>query len=392
MRRAKTVLILFTLVLLFLGCQSLLMDTGEFIGLDFDFQFAKTAPAHSIFYPGQSNTLQPQPLSKTNRLVKDTVLLLHFEEDSGNVARDATTYGNNALLFNVERVPTQSGRGIFLDGSRSYAFVPNSAELDGVLGLNISFSFYPTGTSETFTQVLVSKRDQHAGYAIGLDRSRLYFGVMVNDSTVQVESTTLIEPERWYQVKAGFDRGEMSLILNGTREASTSFTGPLAHTDKALVIGAALADLATFTYFFRGYMDELEIETVTDYLDIDFIRVVVMDFSRFRNMDEFYLSPIYHDYEQEFWKVQEKVREMTWTDYLRIWSDYFTIVTDQTLAIKGGYAEGLVNGVEGLNKIVVSAIKDGKIIYYGEGHSLAGKNKSTKAHITMWPVAGEPPE
>jgi len=389
MKYRKIVLFLSLLTALFIGCESLITNTGRFAQLAFSFRMADAPPQHSIFHPGEDGH---SSLAKSLGLVGDTVLLLHCDADSGQVAKDASNYGNDAQLFNVQRIATPNGNGLVFNGRDSYGVIEHQPALNGTFGLVISCYIFAYNVDSTSgQQALISKSGSDAGYQLGLSDNRVIFRIAKDRGFIQLSSRTIIEPEKWYKVKAGFGNGTVSLSVNDNEEATMKFEAPITPSDRALWIGSSLTGLNAFTAFFNGIIDEIEIKTVTKYLDIDFVRVLVLDLSKFNTIDEFYTSDVYQRYEREYWNVAETARVLSWEDYKRLWSNFFPVVTDQTLQIKGGYAEGLVNAAEGLNKIVVSAVKDGKVVYYGEGHAIANKERMHSAKVVMWPAEhGQP--
>src|SRR4030042_1956539 len=74
----------------------------------------------------------------------------------------------------------------------------------------------------------------------------------------------------------------------------------------------------------------------------------------------------------------------TWAEWEGFYRNYLTVVSNQNLEIKNGYATGTVTGVVGLNWIVLGFL-DGDVIWYsGEAHPVGGEG--AHAHSVYVPV------
>jgi len=334
-----------------------------------------------------SGTVPPLRLAKSARIIEAQVLFLHCDGENDSLAVDASGYGNHARLYNVkhvERNPAANDQALSFSGA-SYAIVDSKPELAGTLGFHISLDIFLDDTAFG-EMVLVDKHDYNGGYSLALLDGRLRLRVFNAGVDIRLLGRTRIEPKTWYSVSAAFNEEQLVLQVNGTEEASKSFTGPIAMSYAPVILGKSVADTIRTRDSFIGQMDEISIKTKTEYADFDEIRIAVMDVSRSEKPDSLEGSEVHFfgDYENEKWKFLELNRTPAWQNFRQLWTLFFPIITDQRLVVKNGYAEGVVNGVDGLNLISVGAIKNDVLIYYGEGFVDAHSDEMTTKEIQMY--------
>ena len=115
---------------------------------------------------------------------------------------------------------------------------------------------------------------------------------------------------------------------------------------------------------------------------IDVVRVMVLDFSKYNDLDEFLASDEYH----EFIHVSNE-----WSGDLQYWSEWeklfgqvLSIASNQTIAIEGDSARGNVPGVIGMNYFIVAMLEDGKIRYAGENMAAGKEGETETIYIEMY--------
>ena len=334
-----------------------------------------------------SGTAPPLRLAKSTRVIEAQVLTLHCDGNSDSVAVDASGYRNHARLFKVGRDSSTNGQALSFSGP-SYAIVNSKPELGGTLGFQISLNIYLFDTPFG-EMILLDKHDYNGGYSLALLDGRLRLRVYNAGVDIRLLGSTRIEAGTWYTVAAVFDGERLTLQINGTDEASRSFTGPIPMSYAPIIFGKSVADTIRIENSFIGKMDEISIKTRTEYVDFDEIRIAVMDVSRVepQNSPEGSDTHFFADYESEKWKFLERNRTPAWENFRQLWISFFPIISDQRLVVKNGYAEGTVNGVDGLNLISVGAIKNNVLIYYGEGFVNAHNDEMTTKEIQMYRMA-----
>ena len=115
---------------------------------------------------------------------------------------------------------------------------------------------------------------------------------------------------------------------------------------------------------------------------IDVVRVMVLDFSKYNDLDEFFASDEYH----EFIHVTSE-----WTGDLQYWAEWeklfgqvLSIASNQTITIEGDSARGNVPGVIGMNYFIVAMLEDGKIRYAGENMAVGREGETETIEIEMY--------
>ena len=325
---------------------------------------------------------KPGSLSKQSQIVKAKVLSLNCDGASPDTANDASSYSNIAFLTNLTREESTTGKSLSFNGTSSYAHVSNSVELDGIYGFTISADIKFSGISSSF-QTIIEKTGIAGGYLLGVRSGNLYLYVNEGVTSIELKGNVRINPDQWMNVKAGFDGENLFIIVNNEPDVSQTFSGTIPKNYSDLYIGA-MRSATSMTDFFIGQMDNILLETRIDYIDLDVIRVSVIDVSVFDTADSLYTSNKYEGFYSEritFWK---RNRQITWTGLTDLYQAFFPIISQQNLVIKDGFAEGVITGVEGLNMITVAAIKDEIVTYYGDGVIFIHRDKIEKVEITMY--------
>ncbi|MBN1780953.1 hypothetical protein JW948_07515 [bacterium] len=123
---------------------------------------------------------------------------------------------------------------------------------------------------------------------------------------------------------------------------------------------------------------------------IDAVRVMVLDFSKYKDLEEFWNSEEYSDFLIIAREWTGDIDE--WAEWERIFSKAFSIASNQTISIEGDTARGIVPGVSGLNYFIVAMLEKGKIKYAGESHARAEEGKTRNVEVQMYEWLGEPDE
>ncbi len=386
----KKVLLLSGLALLLsMGCDRAVHEPGAFGPLRLHFRYVDAPSDPSIFNPVQPTTAH---LARSSRLVTDQVLLLHCDDESLYVGRDATRYGNDFELFEVRSDSSATPalkKAFAFNGDNSYGisryFGGGASVLHGTHGVEISFYMYMDNAEAYYEQRLFDCHDNLGGYTIGTNYGHLFFSVHQNGMTVLVSGTTRLLPMTWYRVAARFDQTNLTLQLNGTAEGSTPITGPITASRRAVVLGAGWnGDM--IGYGFAGRLDEISVRTTVDYVDFDLIRLAVIDLSAYETQNAFYGSAAWQAYWAELETVLANPTHIpTWDAYMGLWSRHFDVLSEQNLTLSGAFAQGTIRGVEGMNLLAVVGVEKGVITYTGQGFVRVLGAAVTDAHLEMWP-------
>ena len=365
-----------------------------FVTFDLDLEF-HNQPPHS-----QSGKAGPVPdLFKTNKIIEDQVLLLPFEKGFGDTAYDQSIYQNHAELVNVVWYGDNQNKYVNISESGSYLRIYSNPVLNGTHGIKISARIYMSYDITTSRdRIIIDKHNINGGYTLGVGQDgRPFFRIRQNLQMTELISDSVLTADKWYTIRAGFSANPASLTIHEKTDSS-GVSGLLPFTYAPLIIGAEnLAGL--YTNNFYGLIDDVSITTSVDYVDFDLIRVAVIDANQLINRDSLRtvdVSNLWEFHRFDFWLDYTSDRDSilynytgdkppNWTDMRQVWDEYFKVLNEQNLVIKGGFAEGTLNGIEGLNLLMVGALRNGILLYYGEGFVIGINDKNTSAHIDLYP-------
>jgi len=338
---------------------------------------------------------------KTNRIFEDQVLLLPFEEGFGDTTYDKSIYQNHADLLNVEWVAMDQNWAIAISENNSYARVNSTPVLNGTHGVKISVRILMFETTTRRERIIIDKHGTAGGYTLGVAQDgRPFFRIRQNLKTTELVSDSILTVNKWYTIKAVFSAKPAYLSINEKTD-TTGVAGLLPLTYAPLIVGAENDLAGLFINNFNGLIDDVTLRTTVEYEDFDFIRVAIIDGNQLIHKDSlrnismenisefFYRFDFWRNYTNELDSVLYRHTEEkppVWADIRHVWDNFFTVLGEQNLIIKGGYAEGTLNGIQGLNLITVGALRNGIILYYGEGFVLGVKDKSTQAHINLYQI------
>ncbi len=175
-----------------------------------------------------------------------------FNEGSGTIVNDSSTYANHGDLNNVTWTAGFSGSGLSFDGDTDYVVVPNSSSLQ----INTSFSMglwvYPTG--EASEKYLITLGEGQRNYSLReTEDGYLQFylpGISPNHLT-----GPKLPSNQWSYVVAVYDQenNQLKLYLNSVLIASKAITGSISSSTVALYFGK------NSTSAWQGIMDEVRL-------------------------------------------------------------------------------------------------------------------------------------
>ncbi|MBN2411257.1 hypothetical protein JXQ31_06150 [candidate division KSB1 bacterium] len=365
-----------------------------YVTFDLDLKFHERAPQSK-----NSNTVNVPNLGKTNKIIEDQVLMLPFESGFGDTAYDKSIYENNALLVNVQWITFGTNKAIVISESNSYARVNSNPVLNGTHGIKMAAKVYMFESLLRQDRIVIDKHDVTGGYTLGVGQDgRPFFRIRQNLQTTEVISDSILQNNKWYTIRAGFSPNPAVLSVYEKTD-TTGVTGYLPVTYNPLLIGAENNLAGSHINNFNGLIDSVSIRTTVEYEDFDFIRVAIIDGNQLINKDSLRTIDVANIgeffYRFDFWRHYRSDLDSvlyghigdkppTWTGLRGVWDEYFKVLSEQNLILKGGYAEGTLNGVVGLNLLTVAALRNGYVLYYGEGFVLGVKDINTKAHIDLY--------
>ena len=175
-----------------------------------------------------------------------------FNEGSGSVVNDSSTYANHGILNNATWTAGFSGTGLSFDGDTDYVVIPNSTSLQ----INTSFSMglwvYPTG--EASEKYLITLGEGDTNYSIRETEDGYLQFYLPGISPNQLTGPKL-PTGQWSHVVAVYDQenSQLKFYLNSVLIASKAVTGNISASSAALYIGK------NSIYAWQGVMDEVRL-------------------------------------------------------------------------------------------------------------------------------------
>jgi hypothetical protein len=199
---------------------------------------------------------------------KNLSALWHFNENSGNIVFDSSSYGNNGTLGNGTCSPgftpcpswTKGKFGYALDfycticpgyGEGDYVEVSDSASLDIVNEITIIGWIKPTSFTSGFYDTIIEKPSDIYGLYLYNRHLTFYSNSL---SLQEIIGETSLNTGEWYCVAATYNGNEIKLYLNGQIDGTATSTGTFEISANNLQIGGNSGDA-----YFNGTIDELAI-------------------------------------------------------------------------------------------------------------------------------------
>ena len=200
--------------------------------------------------------------SSSGRADEGLVLYLPFDEGNGDISKDRSGKGNNAILKDGAAW-TKDGKyesAVLLDGVKSAVAVEHSDDLDLDKQYTIEAWVYPHDVAGAYKGIITKEDwDNGKGYYLGQLNQEIYFGFNKGAHEVQTSGKNFATNKQWYHVAGTYDAGLASnnfkIYINGVlvKEGGGS-TAPIPHTE-TLDVGW-IHDLVGF---FSGIIDEVAI-------------------------------------------------------------------------------------------------------------------------------------
>jgi hypothetical protein len=372
----------FLLLFLLFGCSTNLIENPSTNNISINVRFLnKPFP-----YPNNnaSTPNKNQKLKKPKEIINTRVLSLTGDGSDPAHEKDSSPYQNHAFLMNVNRTKSESRATLSFSGENSYCRVNHSNELNGDKGFLLKADVILNNSSQDF-QTIISKTGTAGGYILGVQNENFYLIIKRTDRDFVLNGTMQILPSQIYNVEAGFDSDKLFININGELDASIDYNGPVPSNLGALFIGASQIGVGLSDYLY-GELDNIIIFTKIDFVDIDAIRVAIMDLSNFVSMDSLWTIKKYIDFDSTRHHAIYSTREITWTGLTSLLGSYFPIVSNQNLPVSNGFAEGTIVGSKGLNLVSIAAIRGEAVQYYGEGFVVAQNDQDAELFVNLYKV------
>ncbi len=124
---------------------------------------------------------------------------------------------------------------------------------------------------------------------------------------------------------------------------------------------------------------------------VDQGHILVLDFSKYEDMQAFWGSPEQEAFNATVQKITEDSLS-NWSQWISAFEENFDIVTDQSFSVEQDTAFLDVSGVIGLNYFILALTENDLIRYTGEdhGHGEAGESETIYVWMSEWELYEEP--
>lgn len=184
--------------------------------------------------------------------------LICFLPFSGN-AEDASGNGNvisvSGAVLNLDRFGISDNAYKF-DGANDNIRVTNSALLNFGNSITINFWIKINKLYER-EQYPISHGNWEKRWKISVSNDRIRWTIKTGSGIVDLDSETMVETNRWYNVTALYSGSDMELYINGNLDAFKYWSGSINASNVDLTIGQSVP--GDNNYNFDGILDEIRI-------------------------------------------------------------------------------------------------------------------------------------
>jgi hypothetical protein len=182
-----------------------------------------------------------------------------FNDETANDSVGTLNWDPNAVTYSTDA--REGGKSVSFDGVGAYLSQAATGPLaDAFITKTVSLWFKADTTIGV--QVLYDQGGSTNGLAIRINNGQLETAVQ-NRNSISIASTPFTGTD-WTHVAATFDRGQLTLYVDGTEAGSVTadFAGVIAHTNIAGLgarAGQDAFDNANTGDFFGGLIDEVRL-------------------------------------------------------------------------------------------------------------------------------------
>jgi len=207
-----------------------------------------------------------------------TVGLWHFDEGSGNVAKDFSGNGNDGTINGAQFVPGVIDKALEFDGTNDYVQVSDSPSLDINSQISMELWFYPKepnlhhflldklGTNNVRSyRLLVTGNGGTDSFGNDFVENSIEFGIShdnVNVIYLATKADHMVSVGKWNHLAATFNGMAMKIFLNGIKIAEGNSPGGIATNNNDLTIGTDYDIPGNSDYYSKGTIDEVRISNI----------------------------------------------------------------------------------------------------------------------------------
>ena len=193
-----------------------------------------------------------------------TVGLWHFDEGSGNTAKDSSGNVNDGIINGPQWTDGMFKKALSFDGLNDYVSISDSNSLDvtGAITIDVCINLASYGDT-----TVISKMDGNAyyisndGYSPGQTLQFLVQNGTTWDHTY-VDMATTFKLNKWYHITGSYTGSYLYFYVDGTLLNSTPYSGGMSTNSASLLIGAEPTVSSPTAPYFNGMIDEIRISNI----------------------------------------------------------------------------------------------------------------------------------
>ena len=203
-----------------------------------------------------------------NLLGADLVGWWNFDDDTGNIAKDSSGYGNNGTIVGATRVdgiPGTGGKAMSFNGSGNYITIDGENDIlfeGSPFTISLWFNPLTIPSSGSYARLVTFKTDTSYPFGIGLSQGSSYNGLYFGSSGAFAPRKTDYIPEigKYDHIVVSYAGGDVSMASNYTfflngNKWNTSSSSSWGSAPNESIIGAK----GGTSYFFNGFIDDVRV-------------------------------------------------------------------------------------------------------------------------------------
>ena len=192
-----------------------------------------------------------------SRVDEHTVLLLTFDEEPGDIAKDSSGKGNHGEISGSKWVEGVSGTGLEFEKATDGVVMPASDTLDITEQLTLEIWMKPLSLAARGDPI---SKHQQAGYALILDGGFAKPCHHIEGAYAWGDSKTPLEEGKWYYIATTYDGKSIKTYINGELDGEVATKGKITSSEGGLALGGIPRDVSQFPFF--GVVDEFRVSDI----------------------------------------------------------------------------------------------------------------------------------
>ena len=191
-----------------------------------------------------------------------------FNEGSGTITYDATSFHNDGTISGATWTTGYSGSALYFDGSNSKVTVPHASSIDITEPFLVQAWINLSGAAPYYAIVdkfqYISGSDSR-GFTLYVNNGHLRLSIYCGaNGSCDIQGTSGdLRDNKWHNVIGMWDGNYTKIFVDGKLNGSTAWTYPPASTTNSLGIGQRLSGWGSYMPF-QGKIDEVSVSILNN--------------------------------------------------------------------------------------------------------------------------------